>query len=287
MITKIIKLVLFVFLLNISFVSSKSIVYEKVDDLNFFKSKVLTETLPKDDVLVIFDIDDTLLEATRFVGSNKWYAWQRGKKNVFDDKDNPLSIKDQEKFNCIGGTLGTLFDLGDTKKTQEDADKILFDLQQYNLMILTSRSIGFRGPTDRDLKKSNFNLAKSHLMANNLGLSYVFDDGNRASDVTYQHGIVMSSGLNKGLVLQDLLGKLNKSYKSIYFVDDSSKNIIQMQQAWEKSETKVSIFHYTKVDKRISPEEIKESNAAKIEFDQFLQAAYPERAKKFTSAICD
>jgi len=287
MITKIIKIVLFVFLLNISFVSSKSVVYEKVDDLNFFKSKVLTETHPKDDVLVIFDIDDTLLEAKRFVGSNKWYLWQRGKKNVFDDKNMPLSVKKEEKFNCIAGTLGTLFDLGGTNKTQENADEILSELQQYNLLILTSRSIGFRGPTERELKKNNFNLAKSHLMEKNIGLTYVFDDGDRASDVTYQHGIVMSSGLNKGLVLHDLLDKLNKSYKSIYFIDDSLKNITQMQQVWEKSETNVSIFHYTKVDQRISPKEIKESNAAKKEFDQFLMTTYPERAKRFTSAICD
>jgi len=287
MITKIIKVVLFVFLLHSSFVNSKSIVYEKVDDLGFFKSLIIKDNHPKDDVLVIFDIDDTLLEATRFVGSNKWYAWQRGKKNVFDNKGEPLFIKDDEKFNCIFGTLGTLFSLGDNKKTQTDADKILTELQQYNLMILTARSIGFRGPTERDLKRNNFSLSKSHLMENDLGLTYIFDDGSRASDITYQNGIVMSSGLNKGLVLHDLLDKLKKKYKSIYFIDDSLKNINQMKQAWEKSETEVSIFHYTKVDKSITPEEIKESNKAKEEFDEFLMAAFPERAKRFTSAICD
>ena len=287
MTTRIIKLVLFVFLLNISFVHAKSIVYENVDDLNFFKTEVLKNKEQKEDVLVIFDIDDTLLEASRFVGSNKWYAWQRGKTGVIDTSGKPLKIKEEEKYNCIAGTLGTLFDLGNTDKTQADADKILAELQQYNLMILTSRSVGFRGPTRRDLKKHNFNLSKSHLMDDSLGLSYVFDDGVRASDVTYLHGVVMSSGLNKGLVLHDLLDKLNKKYKAIYFVDDSQKNIIQMQQAWEQSETRVSIFHYTKVDKKISPEEINQSNIAKKEFDQFLRAAFPERAKRFTSAICD
>jgi len=287
MITRIIKIVLFAALLDISIASSKSIVYEKVDDLNFFKSSIINDPHSKDDVLVIFDIDDTLLEAKRFVGSNKWYSWQRGKKNVFDNENKPLSIQDKEKFACVPSILGTLFELSDGKKTQDDADKILAELQQFNLMILTSRSIGYRGPTERDLKKNNFSLSKSHLMGKDLGLTYIFDDGNRASDVTYHHGIVMSSGLNKGLVLHDLLDKLKKKYKSIYFIDDSLKNITQMQQAWKNSETKVSVFHYIKVDKRISPEEIQESNQAKKEFDEFLKAAYPERAKRFTSAICD
>ena len=59
---------------------AKTKIYNHVKDLNFVSQQVKMDDVNKKSTLVIFDIDDTLLEAKNFVGSGKWYDWQRGRK---------------------------------------------------------------------------------------------------------------------------------------------------------------------------------------------------------------
>ncbi len=275
-------LLLFVFS---NFCLAKTTVLNDVKDLDFVNKHIKLDKAAEGATLVVFDIDDTLLEAVNFVGSDKWYNWQRGKK-VHDKLGNPIKIQDTEKFLCIFSTLGTLFELGTSKLTQEDAAHIINELRSYDLMLLTSRSPDYRGATERELSNNGINLNDEHLINMNTGLVFNIDDRNRTAKVTYQNGLVMSSGINKGLVLKSILKRIGKTYQRIYFVDDSRKNINNMEKAWQKDETQVSIFHYTKVDKSISQEEINQSIKVKRLFNEFLSSAYPDRSHAFLNNQC-
>jgi len=275
--------VLVVLLSNLTF--ADSIVLNDVKDLNQVNKHILLDKPADGTTLVVLDIDDTLLESVNFIGSGKWYNWQRGKV-VFDSNGKPLQIADKNKFLCMHSTLGTLFELGMMKLTQKDAAQVVNELKNNDLMILTSRTTHYRGGTERELKINGIDLADKHLLDQDISLAFNFDDGHRAAQITYHNGIVMSSGLNKGLVLKEILRKIGKNYESIYFIDDSRTNVETMRDEWKDSDSTVKIFHYTKVDKSISQEEIEQSIEAKKYFDGFLKTGFPDRSKVFVSEQC-
>ena len=96
----------------------------------------------------------------------------------------------------------------------------------------------------------------------------------------------MTTGLNKGLVLQDLLNKVNKSYSAIFFIDDSKTNIINMQAAWQNNKTFVDIYHYVGVDKTISDSDMQQSRDAIAAMDEFVKIAFPDRYAVLSTAAC-
>ena len=242
------RLIIFIvlFLSSNIYLADTSII-EDVKDLKLFYKTIQTDNPAKDSTLIIFDIDDTLLENVNFVGSGKWYSWQRGRA-VFDKDGKPVTIEDKDKFMCMFGTLGALFELGTTKLTQIDAAEIVNKLKPYDLMILTARTYGFRSATEKELLKNGIDLKDKHLMAAGTGLEFILDKNTPSAKVTYKNGIVMSSGRNKGLVLKSILEKVNKSYKHIYFIDDSRRNVDHMAKEWLDHQTELTIFHYTKVE---------------------------------------
>lgn len=264
---------------------SKTVIIDDVQDLNIVKQHLNTNTDSKKDTLVIFDIDDTLLEAVNFVGSTKWYNWQRGR-TVFDTKGSAISVQKNEVYYCMFSTLGTLFDLGTSKLTQPDTAKIIKDMNSYDLMLLTARTYNYRRATERELSINDLDFTAKHLLKNQQSLDFTLNDKKRTDRVTYQNGLVMSSGLNKGMVLKEILSRLNKTYKTIYFVDDSRSNITNMTEEWKNAATNFNIFHYTKIDKSISKEEIAQSNKSKQLFDGFLKTAYPDRSEAFVENTC-
>jgi FMN phosphatase YigB (HAD superfamily) len=265
--------------------SSKISVYDDVTDLNVIKTDFLTNEKDKESTLVIFDIDDTLLEAVNFVGSDKWYAWQRGKE-VYGHNGELIKVKEEQVYACMFSILGTLFDLGTSKLTQPDSAKIVTDLKDYNLMLLTARTYSFRRATERELNINGIDFSNNHLVEANKTLDFSLNDGKRTDRVTYFRGLVMSSGLDKGKVLRQVLSRIGKSYKSIYFVDDSRRNINNMVNEWKNDDSRFSIYHYTKVDKTVSVEEIAESDQAKKLFDGFLKSAYFDRSLTFDNGTC-
>jgi len=265
---------------------AQSIVYKNVKDLSVLAEQIKLDKPDKKNTLVIFDIDDTLLEAVNFVGSGKWYKWQRGRV-VYNPMGKLVSVNKNQQFHCMFRTLGTLFEVGSTKLTQSDAVEIFNQFKDYDLMILTARTAKYRVATERELAKHGIFLASKQFSIVNTRLDFQFNDTKRTARVTYDKGIVMSSGLNKGLVLKTVLEQANKTYKHIYFIDDSAKNVKQMEEEWQDNASIIKIFHYTKVDKMVSDKEMSESDEAKQHYHQFLKVAYPDQYEAFSKGDCD
>ena len=275
-----------IFFLNSCLVPAKSIVYENINDLSALSEQVKLDKPDNLNTLIIFDIDDTLLESVNFVGSGKWYNWQRGR-IVYDADGGLVSVKKDQQFHCMFRTLGTLFEIGSTKLTQDNAVEIFNQFKNFDLMILTARTAKYRVATERELAKHGIVLADEHFSSVKDGLDFEFNDSKRTARVTYNKGIVMSSGLNKGRVLKTILEQANKKYESIYFIDDSDKNVKQMKQEWQDKASIIKIFHYTKVDKTVNEKEIAESDEAKQHYHQFLKVAYPDQYEAFSKGDCD
>ena len=266
--------------------TAKVRILDEVKDLNQLSQVIKKDNPTQAQTLVIFDIDDTLLESANFVGSGKWYNWQR-EREVFDKNGQQVSIKKEQQFYCMFRTLGTLFEIGSTHLTQNDAVDVFNQHKKYDLMILTARTAKYRAATERELNKHNIHLENKHFKSVIKGLDYTFNDEKRTARVTYKKGIAMASGLNKGMVLADILKKAQKNYQHIYFIDDSKKNIKNLAAEWKNKPSKLTLLHYIGVDKTITPDEIEQSDNAKKYFDLFLKNAFHDQFKAFKNTQCD
>ena len=105
-------------------------------------------------------------------------------------------------------------------------------------------------------------------------------------------GIMMTSGMNKGKMLQHILEKTDQEFESIIFVDDSEKNVHNLEQQFKNSGIDMTIFHYTKVieDRKIDNGGVilTEEQAEKMDMDwkklnATLKAIFPNR---YTDGRC-
>ena len=269
-------------------IHADTILYEEVEHLSEVE-QVITQHVKSNpgNVLVVFDIDDTLLTSCRFFGGDTWYNWQIGREISHED-GSKVMIKERNKMSCIFAKLGTLYELGLYHATELKAAEIIARLQeQYDVIALTSRSPDYRAGTEREMQRAGFNMGRDHLLAEGTAFAYRFDDGRNKRPITFQNGIVMSTGLNKGRVLTDLLRRTNRGYSAIFFIDDSRTNIVNMHDVWKDSETHMAIFHYTRVDKTVNDEKLQRALASQRSLDEFLKTAFPERHAEFSAGVCN
>jgi len=242
-------------------------------------------------VLVVFDIDDTLLESAEFFGGDAWYNWSRGK-TMSDPNGQEIRIDDEDKMQCLFSKLGVMFDLARHHPTEKGISGIVARLQKsHDVMALTSRSPDYRGGTERELAAAKIDFSSSHLLPATHGRAYKFAAGGSSErKVSYVNGIVMSSGLNKGVILDDLLkNRLDtaREYDAIFFVDDGLNNVDNMSNHWADRDTSVFSYLYQGVDKSISKEDVEQARAARTEFNEFIEAAFKSRFDEFARGSCN
>lgn len=192
--------------------------------------------------LLVLDIDDTLLTSPVFFGSDRWYTWQ-GK----------LSQGDPRKLACLYEVGAMNYESGYQVPTQPNAAEIINALSGDKL-ILTARGPGNRGATIRELLKAGYTLPAT-LSSNADGIIYGYRSSPTAKPVTvsYNDGVFMVAGRDKGLVLLDLLGRLHRTYQRVVLVDDSETNLSKMAAALKNAGIDYQGLWYTHIDKRSPP----------------------------------
>lgn len=252
-------LLLFAFCLNAQIPTYNRI--KQIDSI--IKLTITKEGLQKKDVLVVFDIDNTLLKSDQDLGGDLWYNWQRSN-NITDDAK--LST------NCLFDIAVPLLTRRNSYSLVEgDSTKAVFlDLStKYTAIALTSRSPELRIDTERALASNNLIFKDTKFTST----YYKYD-----SKLSYANGIFMTTGQNKGDMLKQLLGAQLLNYKYIFFVDDGEKNIKNMEDAFKDVKRPLlKSFYYTRVEddwKKYHKGESfgnTNSNEMKNEFSKFLE----------------
>ncbi len=258
---------------------------DDVKDLGVMERDVAMHSAgnPDDRILVVFDIDDTLLTSTQFFGGDRWFRWQDGDP-VNTDDGQTIIIDQDDVLQCIYSKLNALYELARFRPTQEDAHEIVARLQKnHSVTALTSRAPGARTGTERELERAGMNLATSHLMPLDHSLHYQMS----GRGVSYANGIVMSTGLDKGIVLDAVLTKVGKSYDAIFFIDDGAENLANVNAFWKDRSAPVRLYHYTRIDKAVTNRELADAVATNRKLNDFLKSAYPDRRRDFGNDICN
>lgn len=241
------------------------------------------KALPLRSTLVVFDIDDTLLTATEFFGSDKWYDWQRGR--ALSPNGQPLATAEVDKVSCLFDTLGITYEIATNRPTQENMASLVNQVNN-DLLMLTARSGNYRAATIRELSSNGLDFSDKALTPTDVGYHYNFTHGGRSANISYVDGVFMVQGMDKGVLLLDLLARVGRTYEAVVFVDDKTHNINNMANALQKANIDFYGFQYVKIDKTVSLEEVTQAQAAASDLTQLLSHHFADRAESIKDGKC-
>lgn len=219
--------------------------YEEISSHTNFYKKVthyaLKNKVAPSDILVIYDIDNTLLRFKTSFASDQWFNWQ----------------KDQIKKGCpkhciaksVGGVLQYSYNatfLSRMLLVEKEIPSLIRSLQEanYGVVALTSRGPVNHPATIRELNRNGVDFDKRNAP------KWPFSTKLNGRKVRYADGVFLTSGLNKGEMLTYLINRpnLKKKYKAIFFLDDRLKHVKHMDK-WFKGKLDVNSYRLTTTDK--------------------------------------
>ncbi|MFG1499762.1 DUF2608 domain-containing protein [Halobacteriovorax sp. XZX-3] len=216
--------------------------YQEIASHSDFYKKIVEYTkknkLKTSDVLVVYDIDNTLLRFKTSFGSDQWYNWQKEQIN------NGCPV------HCIAKSVNEMLEysykatfISDMILVEKEIPRLIEKLQEtgYGVTSITSRGPVNYPATVREMNKNGINLNK----VNAPRLPFMTKLQGR--EVRYADGIFMTSGLNKGQMLTHLINRpgINKKYKAVFFLDDRLKHMKSMDKEYKNNKAnKLAVFAY-------------------------------------------
>ena len=218
-----------------------------------------------DRVLVVFDVDDTLLTMSHDLGGVGWYDWQDALGDEAGDQPGEIG-------SALFDVQGVLFEASQMMPVEEGTKELLNMLRARGVAThgLTARGPDYFGATYRELRKNDLALeiptaCEAPLCANPGVMS--FEDVRAALLKDFSedelstiglktgrpaivgNGLLMVAGQHKGLMLHLLLESYPESdFAAIVFVDDSMTNVENLMNIAPQLERDVTIVHYDRLN---------------------------------------
>lgn len=258
----------------------------KIEEVTSFNQiapvvQTLNQQYKPENVLIVSDIDNTLLTNNGGLGGDIWYQWQRGKLAV---KPSP-----EQTVSCLfEDVIGMLYELSPMALTEPQVPGLIeqWQAQGNPIMLLTSRSPDYRSPTERELNNKGIDASLTALAPS--GEADVTYRELLAREMSYSRGIMMTTGMHKGDMLAWILTKTGRAFDAIVFIDDSQHNIDNMHERWQHESVDMRVFHYTHVEAErvetfgqvLSAEQANDLASDYAQLTQTLKAIFPERYKE-------
>ena len=218
------------------------------DDLGLVADVALqmADRYGNDRVLVVLDIDNTLLAMEQDLGSDQWFYWQRDLKAA--EPCSPLLVGD------LLAAQGALYYASAMRPTQPDAAAQVRRMQDAGLRViaLTARGPDYRLATFRELRRNGFSFWSSALPPQRgYGEPFTPEGGERP--VHYEDGVFLTAGQDKGVMLKALLNKTGQPTPTlIVMADDKEDNLRNVQTAFSWSGTAVHGWRYIGQDAAVA-----------------------------------
>jgi len=205
----------------------------------------LLEVTDKKNILVVFDIDNTLLAMEQGLGSDQWYDWQKSLSE--DDKCSPQYVGD--RF----GVQGALYFASAMRPTQKDGAAQVKVIQDLGVPVisLTSRGMDYQLQTFRELRRNNYRFSYSAIGPSG-GYDEAFIPVENGRMSLYEDGVFLTAGQHKGQMLQALLEKTATGMPAvIVMVDDKQKNLDAVKETFSALDVPVHAWRYTGEDMNV------------------------------------
>ena len=205
----------------------------------------LIEKTGKENVLVVFDIDNTLLAMEQGLGADQWYDWQ--KRLSEEDQCNPRNVG--ERF----AVQGALYFISAMRASQEDGAAQVRAIQDEGVAViaLTSRGMDYQLQTFRELRRNKFSFSYSAIgPAGGYDESFMPVEDGRLS--LYEDGVFLTAGQHKGQMLYALLEKTGTRLPAvIVMADDKQKNLDAVKETFSALNIPVHAWRYTGEDENV------------------------------------
>jgi hypothetical protein len=222
--------------------------------------QLLASGVPTQQILMVYDIDNTLLAMNQNLGSDQWFNWQSG---LLGQNSSDAAATD---FSGLLDAQHLLFMVSKMHPPQSEIPQLVKRLQKKSLasIVLTSRGSDYRNVTERELKRNDYSFKQTAIGPfggfPSTYLPYQLENPSQyglsqqeveqfklknARPVSYMDGVYMTAGQHKGVMLKVLLHKSGRHFSHIIFVDDHKKHTDRMIAALKDS-SDVYAFHYTK-----------------------------------------
>jgi hypothetical protein len=219
-------------------------------------------------VVLVLDIDNTVMSMDGDLGSDHWFEWQSYL--LANEPDSPHLVG--KTFPDLLNVQGVLYERNHMHPTQPDQPELIAKMQKRGIstVLLTSRGPEFRGPTERELKRCGYDFARTALPVRDAseGTYLAYDPKNLEKSgltaaevakyklpaprpVIYANGIFMTAGQHKGMMLLTLLEKSKRNIKAIVYVDDNVRHVGSVLSAAIARNLEASVFHYQHEDTRV------------------------------------
>jgi hypothetical protein len=219
-------------------------------------------------VLLVLDIDNTVMSMDDDLGSDHWFEWQNYL--LTNEPDSPHLVA--RTFPGLLEAQGILYNRGHMHPTQPNEPQLISKIQSEGVstILLTSRGPEFRGSTERELKRCGYDFAKSALEVHDIPtgeyLPYDPKDPQKSGlepaelakyklgtprPVLYANGCFMTAGQHKGMLLLTLLKHAKNEIKAIVYVDDNVRHVGAVFSAAVARKIEVTSYQYQREDVRV------------------------------------
>lgn len=199
-----------------------------------------------EEVLVVFDIDNTLLRLREDLGSEQWFMWQR-----------ELIDKGEQSFPSVTYSIENLLTVQSwiynayPMEVVDPLEKSWIKKLRHNgaaIIALTSRSLNVQRATLREMRRNSIPLSPAATLGlDGDGQTYIpyqlespENSGLTTEDITYfklgeakpvlfEKGVFFTQGQHKGAMLKTFLNRMNRKFKAVVFIDDRSGHIQAMR----------------------------------------------------------
>ncbi len=198
------------------------------------------------DILVVFDIDNTLLAMEQGLGSDQWYEWQ---------KERLASEPCDERV--VGNRLavqGAMFFASAMRKTQANAPQLVRRIQDEGITViaLTSRGVGFRLQTFRELRRNGYDFRRTAIGPDG-GWPDDFLPDNGIRPARYEDGVFLTTGQHKGAMLKALLDRTQTPMPAaILVLDDKQANLDAVIETFSALDVPVRAWRYAGEDRNVA-----------------------------------
>jgi hypothetical protein len=207
---------------------------------------MLASRFGPEQVLVVFDIDNTLLAMEQGLGSDPWYYWQKGLGE--SDPCSPQYVGDRFR------AQGALFYASAMRPTQPDAAQQVRRIQDAGIrtIAITSRGTEYRLATFRELRRNGISFWPSALPPQR-GFPDSYIPAGSEFPVRYEDGVFMTAGQHKGEMLTLLLQRTATPAPAVVVIaDDKAKYLQQMMETFAGTGTAVHAWRYSHEDANVA-----------------------------------
>lgn len=209
--------------------------------MSILESKKITDVLSyvRPETLVLFDIDNTLVEPVQEFGSYTWFGTviQRFEKQGFDRIT--AERKSSAAFTQIQEHVSF-------KVIEPDTVSVIEQLKTKNIkaMALTARWIGLASATCENLESMNISFQESSLLNGEMPLGEISG---------LSHGILFTGDeIPKGQFILSFFEKIGYTPKHVVFIDDSKKYIEDVHAALKEKDIACHCIRYGATDQRVA-----------------------------------